>query len=127
MRKIILAIVCTLVIIYAVPFVIYSILAVTDGLKPSAEAPPSQFLIGILVSKTGTAIAFVLIFYFARDYLTGQWLLYALIWWLMFATGEVGLAIGPNYSWMEAVGGIISEAIYLPLAALVTKRVLTVK
>jgi hypothetical protein len=127
MRKIILAIIFTLVIIYAVPFVIYSILAVTVGLKPSADAPPSQFLIGVLVSKTGTAIAFVLIFYFARDCLTGQWLLYALLWWLMFAIGEVGQAIGPNYSWMEAVGGIISEAIYLPLAALVTKRMLTVK
>jgi hypothetical protein len=53
--------------------------------------------------------------------------LYALLWWLMFAIGEVGQAIGPNYSWMEAVGGIISESIYLPLAALVTKRVLNVK
>ena len=127
MRKIILAIVFTLVIIYAVPFVIYSILAVTVGLKPSADASLSQFLIGVLVSKTGTAIAFVLIFYVARDCLTGQWLLYALLWWLMFAIGEIGQAIGPNYSWMEAVGGIISEAIYLPLAALVTKRMLIVK
>jgi len=127
MRKIILSIILTLVIIYTVPFVIYSILAVTVGLKPTGDASPSQFLIRVLVSKTGTAIAFVLIFYFARDCLSARWLLYAFLWWLMFAIGEVGLAIGPNDSRMEAVGGVISETIYFPLAALVTNRVLIVK
>jgi hypothetical protein len=127
MKKIIFSIILTLVIIYIVPFVIYSIMAVTVGLKPSADASPSQFLIGVLVSKTGTAIAFVLIFYFARDCLSGRWLLYAFLWWVMFSIGEVGQAIGPNYGWMEALVGVISEMIYFPLAALVTKRLLTVK
>lgn len=75
-----------------------------------------QFLVSILVSKVGTAIAFVLIFYFARDSLSGRWLLYAFIWWLMFVIGEVGQAIGPNYSWKEAIAGIISETIYFPLS-----------
>jgi hypothetical protein len=38
----------------------------------------------------------------------------------MFVIGEVGQAIGPNYSWKEAVAGAISETVYFPLAAFVT-------
>jgi hypothetical protein len=37
----------------------------------------------------------------------------------MFVFGEIGQAITPNYSWKEAVIGILSETIYLPLGALV--------
>ena len=76
-------------------------------------------MVSIFVSKVGTAIAFVLIFYFARDSLSGRWLLYAFIWGLMFVIGEVGQAIGPDYSWKEAVAGVISETIYFPLSAFV--------
>lgn len=35
----------------------------------------------------------------------------------MFVIGEVGQAIGPNYGWKEAVAGVISETVYLPLSA----------
>ena len=45
-----------------------------------------------------------------------------LFWWLMFALGETGTAIRPGYSWPEAIGGIVAEAIYLPLAAFLTGR-----
>jgi len=38
----------------------------------------------------------------------------------MFVIGEVGQAIGPNYTWKEAIAGIISETVYLPLSAYVT-------
>ena len=127
MGKIILSIILTLAIIYTVPFVVYSIAAVAVGLEPPQGESASQFLIGVFVSKAGTAIAFVLIFYFARASLGGQWFLYALLWWLMFVIGEVGQAIAPDYSWTEAVGGIVSETVYLPLAAFVTNRMLTVK
>jgi hypothetical protein len=120
MGKIILSIVLTLAIIYIVPFLVYGVFSSVAGLKLPENASPVQFLVSVFVSKIGTAIAFVLIFYLARDSLSGRWLLYAFIWWLMFVIGEVGQAIGPNYSWKEAVAGAISETIYFPLAAFVT-------
>ncbi len=127
MPKVILSIVLVLAIIYIVPILIYGLASVVAGLKTPEGASPAQFLISVLVSKIGTAIAFVLIFYFARSSLSGQWILYAFIWWLMFAIGEVGQAIGPNYSWKEAIAGILSETIYLPLSAYVTNWLIGLK
>ena len=120
MGRIILSILLTLVIIYIVPFLIYVIFSKMADLKPPEDVSPLQFLTGIFVSKVGTAIAFVLIFYFARNSFSGQWLLYAFLWWLMYTIGEVGQAIGPNYTWKEAIAGIISETVYFPLSAFVT-------
>ena len=120
MTKVVLSMVFVLVIIYVVPFLVYGLASVVAGLKSPEGASPTQFLISVLVSKIGTAIAFVLIFYFARSSLSGQWLLYAFVWWLMFAIGEIGQAIGPNYTWKEAIAGIISETVYLPLSAYIT-------
>jgi hypothetical protein len=123
----ILSIITTLVIIYVVPFIFYAAATVVWDLKPPDDAPAWQFLLGVLVSKTGTAIAFVAIYHFAKSGLDRKWLLYASIWWVSFAIGELGQAIGPNYSWKEAVIGIISEALYFPLAALVTDRLIGAK
>ena len=117
MENVLLSIVLVLVIIYIVPFLVYGLGSVVAGLKTPAGVSPAQFLMGVFVSKTGTALAFVLIFYVARSSLSGQWMLYALIWWLMFVFDEIGQSIGPNYSWREAVAGVISESIYLPLSA----------
>lgn len=118
--KIILTVMLVLAIIYIVPFLVYSLFTVIAGLKPPEDASPAQFLMSVFVSKAGTAMAFVLIFYFGRSSLSGQWPLYAFIWWLMFTIGEIGQAIGAKYSWREAAVGIISETIYLPLSAYVT-------
>ena len=120
MTKVILSIVLVLVIIYVVPILVYGLASIFAGLKTPEGASPAEFLISVLVSKFGTAVAFVLIFYFARNSLHGQWFLYAFLWWLMFVIGEVGQAIGPNYTWKEAIAGIISETVYLPLSAYVT-------
>jgi hypothetical protein len=49
---------------------------------------------------------------------------YALLWWVMFVVGEIGQAIGPDYTWKEAIAGMISETIYVPLAAYVTRWLL---
>jgi hypothetical protein len=125
--KHILSIIATLLIIYVIPFVLYALSTVVWDLKPPDDAPAWQFLLGILVSKAGTAIAFVLIYHFAKTGLHRRWLLYASIWWVSFAIGELGQAIGPNYSWKEAVIGIVSEAIYFPLAAVVTDRLIGAK
>jgi len=120
MTKVISSIVVVLVVIYIVPFLVYGLASAVAGLKPPEGASPAQFLLSVLVSKIGTAIAFGLIFYFARSSLGGQWFLYAFVWWLMFVFGEIGQAIGPNYTWKEAIAGVISETIYLPLAAYLT-------
>ena len=127
MTKVILSIVFVLAIIYIVPILIYGLASVVAGLKTPEGASPAQFLISVLVSKIGTAITFVLIFYFARSSLSGQWLLYAFIWWLMFVIGEVGQAIGPNYTWKEAIAGVISETVYLPISAYVTNWLIGLK
>lgn len=105
-------------VIFVVPILVYGAFSAVTGLQPPGESP-MLFLAGTAVSKLGTAIAFAGIFYLARDAIGGQWLLYAGIWWLMFAIGEVGQAIGPTYSWQEAVAGIVSETIYFPLSGLI--------
>ncbi len=124
--KIILSILLVLAIIYIVPFIVYGLSLVLFGLKPPDGASPLMFLLSVFVSKIGTAIAFVLIFYFARNSLSGHWFLYAFIWWLMFAIGETGQAIGPNYSWKEAIVGVISETIYLPVSAYIVNWLIKV-
>ena len=119
----VLGILAVLAVIYAVPFVVYGSLSAV-GWVEKPKGPPSAFLLGVLVSKAGTAIAFVLLLYFGRGAFGGEWPLYALVWWIMFALGEVGQAIGPNYSWKEAVAGIISETVYFPLSAYLAFRLI---
>lgn len=126
MTKILFSIILVLVVIYIVPFVVYGLSSVFFGLKTPEGASPLIFLLSVFISKIGTAIAFVLIFYFARNSLSGHWFLYAFIWWLMFVIGEVGQAIGPNYSWKEAVAGVISETIYLPFSAYIVNWLIKV-
>ena len=120
MINVILGVFFVLAIIYIVPFLIYGLASVVAGLKSPEGASPARFLVSVLISKIGTAIAFVLIFHFARNSLSGQWILYAFLWWLMFVMGEIGQTIGPNYTWKEAIAGILSETIYLPLSAYIT-------
>ena len=105
-------------VIFIVPIVVYGAFAAVTGLK-SPGSSPVLFLVSTAVSKLGTAIAFVGLFYIGRDVLGGQWVLYAGLWWLMFVIGEAGQAIGPDYSVQEAVAGAISETIYFPLSGLI--------
>lgn len=123
MDRVVLSILAVLGIIYVIPFFIYGVLS-SVGWIEKPKGPPSAFLIGVLVSKTGTAIAFVLLLYLGRGAFGGEWLLYALVWWIMFVFGEVGQVIGPNYSWKEAVAGIVSETIYFPLSAYLVFRLI---
>jgi hypothetical protein len=112
-----LAVLAVWIIIVAVPFGVYGAFSALTGLQPPGDSP-WLFEAGTTISKLGTAIAFVAIFVLARDVFGPQWLLYAGIWLLMYAIGEVGQAITPSYSWQEAIAGVISEAIYFPLSAL---------
>ncbi len=115
--KIVLAIFVVLLTIYAVPFVIYGLASVFGGLRPPATASVGEFLLGVLVTKLGTAIAFVVLFNATKAVWGERWLLYASVWFLMFAFSEVGEAISGRTTQIEAALGILSEAIYAPLAA----------
>ncbi|UCG88404.1 MAG: hypothetical protein JSW71_07640 [Gemmatimonadota bacterium] len=123
-QKIVLAIGLTLVVMYVIPFPIYGILSGLTGLQTPTEGSVALFMLSVLVIKLGVSVAFVLLFYCARDAWVQRWFKYALIWWGMFAVVELGQAITPDYSWLAAIGGIIAEAIYFPLAALFIARLL---
>jgi len=122
--RILATVMLVLAVIYIVPFAVYGTFSALTGLKPPAGVSPAQFLVSVLVSKVGTAVGFVVIFYLARSSLGRRWIIYAFVWWLMLAIGEIGQAIGPNYSRQEAIAGVISEMIYFPLAAWITHRFL---
>lgn len=124
MGNLLLNIVLVLVIIFVVPFLVYGLASVIAGIKTPQGISPAKFLTGVLVSKLGTAIAFVVIFHITRDVLSGRWLLYALLWWVSFLTDEIGQTMRSGYTWKEAVAGIISESIYLPLSAALTNWML---
>jgi hypothetical protein len=122
-----LAIIAVLAVIFIVPFIVYSVFSLVTGTEPPAAGSVPAFLLGILVSKAGTAIVFVLLFRMAYATFKSRWLLYGILWFIMFSIGEIGQAIGPGYSWPEAIAGIISEAIYCPASAFITCRLLRTK
>lgn len=124
MAKIALSIGATLVITYVVTFLVYGMASTLIALQPPTGASATEFLLAVLVMKLGLALGFVLLFARARGAWAQRWRLYALVWWGMLAITELGQAIGPNYSWQEAGVGILAEAIYCPLSAWVTARML---
>ena len=121
---IVLSIGAVFLIMNLATFIAYGSLAAIMGLEPPANGSPGQFFASVLVVKLGLAGGFVALYHVAREIWNVRWMQYALMWWAMFAVIEVGQAIAPNYSWADALGGIIAEAIYFPLAALATRRLL---
>ena len=115
MLQIILAIFLVLITIYIVPFIVYGVLSSLWSIK-TPDGSPVLFLMSVFVSKAGTAITFVLIYYFAQAVFSSNWLLYTSLWLFMFIIGELGQAIAPNYTFKEAIAGIISEVIYFPVS-----------
>jgi hypothetical protein len=113
-----LATVAVFLTLFIVPILVYGTQSQLTGLQPPG-GNPAAFLAGVSVSKFGTALVFVGIWLLARNDLAGKLWIYVALWWVMFVLGEIGQAIGPNYSWPEAIGGIISETIYLPLSGLI--------
>lgn len=119
-----LSVVASFLMMNLVTFMVYSGLAVLVGLQPPDVGSTEQFFISVLLVKVGLAGGFVLLFYVARDVFGRQWVLYATIWWGAYTVIELGQAVGPNYSWLDAAGGIIAEAIYFPASAWVSRRLL---
>jgi hypothetical protein len=118
-----LAVLAVFLALFVVPVLVYGALSQLTGLQPPGN-DPAAFLTGVAVSKLGTALAFVGIWLLARDDLSAQLWVYVGLWWLMFVLGEIGQAIGPDYSWSEALGGIVSETIYLPVSGLILRWLL---
>lgn len=105
-------------------FAVYGTLSAVIGLQPPSDGSAGRFFASVLLVKAGLAGGFVILYYLARETWSRRWLPYALVWWLSFAVIEVGQAIAPGYSWAEALGGILAEAIYFPLSALLCTRTL---
>jgi len=109
-----------------VPFATYGVASSLGWVDLPADSSPRAFLVGVLVTKLGTAVALVLILAFSGSAWTGRWWLYALIWFVMFGASEVGEAISGRSSWPEAGLGLASEAIYAPVSVVVAYRILGV-
>ncbi len=122
------AIFLTVVIFHVVAFAVYAPWSAITGLEPTAAGDSlGVFMLSVFVQKLGHAITFVLLFYVAREQFSRRWLTYAALWWLYSAIAEIGEAIAPLYSWEEAIAGIIAEAVYFPLAAMMTNRLIGLK
>ena len=116
-HRIVAAVALTFTIMFVVPLPIYSALAALTGLQLPTSGSPLQFMLSVVVIKLGVSLAFVLLFLLARPVWATRWATYALVWWVMFALIEIGQAITPDYPWLAAIGGIISEAVYFPLSS----------
>lgn len=116
--RIALATVLVFLTIFMVPVLVYGTLSRFVFLQSPGD-DPMVFLAGVALSKLGTAIAFVGIWVIAREMLGPQWMPYVSLWLAMFAFGEIGQAIDPDYGWSEAIAGIVSEVVYLPLSGLI--------
>ena len=126
--RIIGAILLTFLIFNVVAFAVYAPWSAITGLQPTAAGDsPGVFMLSVFVQKLGHAITFVLLFYVGREQFSRRWLTYAALWWLYSAIAETGEAITPVYSWEEALAGVIAEAVYFPLAAITTRRLIGLK
>jgi hypothetical protein len=78
--------------------------------RDAASKGSSQMRIPLAIIAVWAVIFIVqvLVYALAQDPFRVQWLAYAGLWFVMFAIGEVGQAIGPDYSWQEAILGVIS-------------------
>ncbi len=124
--SVVLAIAAVLAIIYLVPFVIYAGASALGVVDIPAQASPRRFLLGVLIIKLGTAAAFVLVLFLGSPVFSLGWLTYALTWFVMFAASEIGDAVTTRSSWSEALLGVLSEAVYTPLAALAAFAILDI-
>lgn len=121
--RIVLSVIAVFVTIFVVPVLIYGALSSAIVIQVPGTGPVA-FLTGVAVSKLGTAIAFVGLWLMVRYDHTDRIWTYVFFWWLMFVAGEFGQALGGGYGWPEALAGILSESLYLPVSGLLVTRLL---
>ena len=124
MTRLVAAILAVLFIIYSVPFVIYGSASALWGLPAPTTDTPADFMLGVLIAKAGVATAFVVLFGAHGEFWGERSMRYAAVWFVLFVFGEVGEAVSGRSSGVMAILGVVSEAIYLPLSALLTRRLL---
>lgn len=61
-------------IIFIVPFVVYGVTSALGGMELPTEASPQRFFAGVLVTKLGTTIAFVLLLQLTQSAWVDLWL-----------------------------------------------------
>lgn len=122
---IILALGAVFAALFLIPILVYGAASALTGIRTPGD-DPRAFLTGVAVSKAGTAAAFVGLWLLARQAPGFSPVAFVALWWGMFVLGEIGKAIGPDYGRTEAIAGVISESLYLPLAGWIVARLLPV-
>ena len=107
----------TYLAMWLVPIPVYGLFAVLGWMEMPDSGNPLSFYLSVSVIKAGFAFGFVGLF--PR---TGSWRGYAMTWWVMFAALELGQVVGQTNPLSFAAAGMISEAGYFPLAALLVSR-----
>ena len=111
------AFLATYVAMWLVPVPVYGLFAALGWMEMPAGGNPVSFYLSVSVIKAGFAFGFVGLF--PRK---GSWRNYAITWWVMFAALELRQVVGQTNSLSFALAGILSEAGYFPLSALVVSR-----
>ncbi len=107
----------TYLAMWLVPIPVYGLFAVLAWMEMPDSGNPLSFYLSVSVIKAGFAFGFVGLF--PR---TGSWRNYAMTWWVMFAALELGQVVSQTNPLSFAVAGILSEAGYFPLSALLVSR-----
>ena len=107
----------TYLVMWLVPIPVLSLFALVGWMEMPDGGNPWSFYLSVAVIKAGFAFGFVGLF--PR---TGSWRSYAMTWWVMFAAVELGQVVGQTNPLSFAVAGILSEAGYFPVSALLVRR-----
>ena len=107
----------TYLAMWIVPIPVYGLFAALGWMEMPDGGNPLSFYLSVSVIKAGFAFGFVGLF--PR---TGSWRSYAMTWWVMFAALELGQVVGQTNPMSFAAAGILSEAGYFPLSALLVSR-----
>lgn len=119
MFEIFLGILLTFGLIFTIPFVMYGVFAFLKVIETPEQQNAKAFIYNISITKLSTSILFVLLYSLLVQYISDIWLIYSLIWFFTAMIGEIGDTFKPDYSYKEALIGIISEIIYFPLAGFI--------
>jgi hypothetical protein len=124
MIEILIGVLIVFGIIFIIPFILYGIFSAFKIIETPKQDNAKNFMYNIIVTKIGTSLLFVLLFYYINLYLPDFWLIYGMIWVISAAIGELGDTFKPNYTFKEAIIGIMSELIYFPLSAVILDFIL---
>lgn len=119
-----IAFVLVLAAIYGVPVIVYGVASRFVAVAPPANVSPGRFMAGVLVTKAGTAAAFVGLYAMTATLWNDRWIIYATLWFVVFAASELGDLIAKRTTRNEAMLGIAAEAVYSPLSAWIVAAVI---